>query len=160
SIALTATYLQPPSRKLTDDEKALLREVYGDSIDLDAIRITEGGPLNNNMAAHTVGNMIYLPEGSTGKPLFDDKGNLTDAGSLLIHETGHVWQSQTAGGDYISQSLYNQEKAIIEGGDRNGAYDYQAAVDAGVPFSQLNPEQQAYYIQEELGPIIARPGDA
>ena len=159
SIALTATYLQPTSRKLTDDEKKLLREVYGDSVDVDAIRIVEGGPLNNNMAAHTVGNTIYLPENSTG-PLFDDKGNLTPAGSLLIHETGHVWQSQNAGGDYISQSLYNQGKAELEGKSRDAAYDYQAEVNAGVPFSELNPEEQAEYIQEVLGPILAQPGDA
>jgi hypothetical protein len=160
SIALTATYLQPPSRKLTDDEKNLLREVYGNSVDLDAIRISEGGPLNNAMAPHTVGNTIYLPKNSTGQPLFDASGGLTAAGELLVHETGHVWQSQNAGGDYIAQSLWNQGVAEAQGKSRNEAYDFRSAIADGKSFDQLNPEEQAEYIEEVLGPILAQPGDA
>ncbi|HEY8748414.1 MAG TPA: hypothetical protein VIM11_10590 [Tepidisphaeraceae bacterium] len=160
SIAQTATFLEPPSRKLTDDEKKLLREVYGDSVDLDSIRIKDGGALNNAMAPHTVGNTIYLPHNNSGKPLYDDKGNLTEYGKLIVHETGHVWQSQNAGGDYIAQSLYNQAKASIEGSSRNGAYDYASAIAAGKSFDELNPEQQAEYIEQVLGPILAKPGDA
>jgi hypothetical protein len=160
SIVLTGIGLQPPTRKLTDDEKALLREVYGDSVDLDAIRISEGGPLNNAMAPHTVGNTIYMPKGSTGQPLFNADGSVSDAGKLLIHETGHVWQSQNAGGDYISQSLWAQGVASVTGGDRGGAYNYQDAINEGKSFDQLNPEQQAEYIEQVLGPIIAQPGDA
>jgi hypothetical protein len=159
SIALTATYLQPPSRKLTDDEKNLLREVYGNSVDVDAIRISEGGPLNNAMAPHTVGNTIYMPKNSTGA-LFDSSGNFTAAGSLLVHETGHVWQSQNAGGDYIAQSLWNQGVAEAQGKSRNEAYDFRSAIRDGKSFDQLNPEEQAEYIQEVLGPILAQPGSA
>jgi hypothetical protein len=160
SIALTATYLQPPTRKLNDDEKNLLREVYGNSVDVDAIRISEGGPLNNAMAPHTVGNTIYMPKGSTGQPLFNPDGSVSDAGKLLIHETGHVWQSQNAGGDYIAQSMWNQGVAEAQGKSRNEAYDYQSAIRDGKSFDQLNPEEQAQYIEEVLGPILAQPGDA
>jgi hypothetical protein len=163
SIVQTATFLEPPSRKLTDEEKALLREVYGDSIDLDAIRIKDGGALNNAMAPHTVGNTIYLPHNNTGSLTVrnaDGSISLTPNGELLVHETGHVWQSQNAGGDYISQSLYNQAKGSIEGGSRDDAYNYFPDVSAGKPFSELNPEQQADYIEYVLGPILAQPGDA
>lgn len=159
-VTMTAIGLDPPSRKLTDQEKALLREVYGDSVDVDSIRIVEGGPLNDKMASHTVGNTIYLPKGTSGDgSLFDKNGNLTDYGSTLVHETCHVWQSENGGGEYIGQSLYNQGVAIANGGDRGSAYDYKAAVKAGVPFEDLNPEQQAEYVQEVLGPILAMPGD-
>src|SRR5262249_13074659 len=86
-------------------------------------------------------------------------GSLTDYGSTLIHETCHVWQSQNGGGEYIGQSLFNQGKAIVNGGDRNGAYDYSTDVANGVPFEDLNPEQQAYYVQMVLGPILEKGGD-
>jgi hypothetical protein len=160
-IVMTGIGQDPPSRKLTDQEKALLREVYGDAVDVDSIRIVEGGPLNDKMAAHTVGNTIYLPSGTSGNgALFDASGKLTDYGSTLVHETCHVWQSENGGGEYIGQSLYNQGVAELEGKSRDAAYDYTAAVAAGVPFEDLNLEQQAEYVQTVLGPILAQPGDA
>jgi hypothetical protein len=159
-VVMTTIGLDPPSRKLTDQEKTLLRSVYGDSVDLDSIRIIKGGPLQNAMASHTVGNTIYMPDSDVGDgSLFKPDGSLTDYGSTLIHETCHVWQSQNGGGEYIGQSLYNQGKAIVNGGDRNGAYDYTTDVANGVPFEDLNPEQQAYYVQMVLGPILDQPGD-
>jgi hypothetical protein len=159
TITLLAGGMQPPSRKLTDDEKNLLREVYGDSVDLDAVRVSVGGPLNNAMDPHTVGNTIYLPSDQTG-PVTDAAGNLTAAGSLLIHESGHVWQSQNGGGDYISQAVFPQAVAKLQGQDRGVAYDYNSAIRDGKSFSQLNPEQQAEYVERVLGPILAKPGDA
>lgn len=159
-IVMTGIGQDPPSRKLTDQEKALLREVYGDSVDLDSIRVVQGGPLNDKMASHTVGNTIYMPSSDVGDgSLFKADGSLTDYGSTLIHETCHVWQSQNGGGEYIGQSLFNQGMAELNGESRDQAYAYQAQVAAGVPFEDLNPEQQAEYVQQVLGPILAMPGD-
>jgi len=152
SIVEVSTGLQPPSRKLTEQEKDILRKVYGDSVDLDAVRIVEGGPLNAdiNGRARTIGNTIYMPSGYGAKDLVDSKGNLTETGKLLCHETGHVWQSENGGGDYISKALYGQ---LFGDG-----YDYQKAIDDGKSFDELNPEQQAEYIEQELAPVLAGPG--
>ena len=153
-IGQTAIGLAPASRELTPDEIALLKEVYGDSIDYSQVRIKDGGPLGADIhgRARVVGNTIYMPSGFSDKPLFDEQGNLTEAGELLIHESGHIWQSQNGGGDYIHQALYGQEL-----GD---GYDFQKAIDEGKSFKELNPEQQAEYIAHALGEILARPGDA
>jgi hypothetical protein len=142
SIASTALGIEGPGRHLTAEEKALLRKVYGDSIDYDAVRIKHGG-LSNLMAPHTVGNTIYLPD-RFFKNMYDANGNLTELGArVLTHEMGHVWQSQNGGGDYIHQSLWEQALGIGAGKGRGAAYRWRSDVDANVPFDQLNIEQQA-----------------
>jgi len=170
SIAQTATFLQPPSRKLTDEEKDLLRKVYGDTVDLDSIRVEVGGPLTNAMAAHTVGNTIYMPEsdyGDTGGlppgSLYkkDAAGNitgLTEYGSTLIHETAHAWQSENGGGKYIHESLWGQAAEEAQGKSRDADYEWTTEVPA-TDFADLNPEQQAHYVEQVLGPALALPGD-
>ena len=128
--------------------------MYGDSIDLDAVRIKHGGA-SNLMAAHTVGNTIYMSDDDF-KSLHDANGNLTEDGArLLTHEMGHVWQSQNGGGDYIHESLWNQGVQMAEGKSRNEAYSWRSDVDKKVPFDKLNPEQQAH-ILEEIGVAMFR----
>jgi len=86
SIGQTAIGLEPPARGLSADERKYLEAIYGDSIDYDMIRVKPGGPLNNAMAAHTVGNTVYMPE-----KYFDANGNLTPDGlDTLGHEVGQV----------------------------------------------------------------------
>jgi hypothetical protein len=55
----------------------------------------------------------------------------------------HVWQYQNGGLAYIPDSLWAQLKAAVSGGDRGKAYDWRAAHDAGIPWEEWNPEQQA-----------------
>jgi hypothetical protein len=154
SVGSTALFIEKPGRPLNDEEKALLRKVYGDSLDLDAVRIKHGGA-NNLMAAHTVGNTIYMSDDDF-KSLHDASGNLTEEGArLLTHEMGHVWQSQNGGGDYIHESLWNQSVQMVEGKSRNEAYNWRSDVDHKVSFDQLNPEQQAH-ILEEIGVAMYR----
>jgi hypothetical protein len=168
----TATFLAPPSRGLTDEEKAMLKEIYGDSIDYDSVRIKFGGPLNADIGekrARVVGNTIYMPSKHAGKPLIEDKfekdgvtpilnpdgtqkRGLSDYGSTLIHESAHIWQSQNGGGDYINQALYAQ--AFGDG------YKHEKGISDGLSWSQLNPEQQGEYIKDVLGPILILPGNA
>ncbi len=50
-----------PTRGLTEDEKATLREVYGDSIDLDSIRVRRNDLSHElGIRTHAVGNTIYM----------------------------------------------------------------------------------------------------
>lgn len=134
----TALFLHEPSRPLTADEKALLQEHYGDSVDVDSIRVHDGNITTEylGMAAHAVGNDIYIPSDRNG----DDE--------LLVHETTHVWQSQNGGNDYIHKALLAQGVAVVTTGDRNNAYNWRQSVSQGTSFGDLNPEEQAELIEE------------
>ncbi|MEZ0266032.1 MAG: hypothetical protein ACAI43_14990 [Phycisphaerae bacterium] len=150
--------LAPPSRGLNDDEIALLKEVYGDSIDYESVRIKFGGPLNAdiNGRARVIGNTIYMPSSDANQPLFttDAAGNktLTTFGETLFHESAHVWQGQNGGGDYIHKALWGQ----IAG----DGYDYEKAIGEGKSFAEMNPEQQGDYLSEKLAPVLMNAGDA
>jgi|GEM_PF-784327 len=151
-IGQVAVGAAPPSRELTEDEIAMLREVYGDSIDYSQVRVKFGGPLNAdiNGRARVVGNTVYFPGEDANKPIKNADGSLTAYGETLVHEMGHIWQSQNGGGDYIHQALFHQRY-----GD---GYDYQKAIDDGLSFSEMNPEQQAEYIAHELAQYLILPG--
>lgn len=158
-------FISEPSRELTPEEKAFLREEYGDSVDLDLIRVHRGNITTEwlGMAAHTVGNDIYVPndprfaDGSK-VPIYAEDGSMTtpDGLILLTHETAHAWQSQNSGNDYIHESLFAQGFAVVSAflrngtvtpEDRNAAYEWQDSADSGVAFEDLNPEQQAHVIE-------------
>jgi len=152
SIVQTGIGVEPPARGLSDDERKYLESIYGDSIDYDMIRIKPGGPLNNAMAAHTVGNTVYMPE-----KYFDANGKLTPDGlDTLGHEVGHVWQNQNGGGDYIHNALFAQLWGSITDGSRNAAYDWREALRNGESFESMNDEERAQ-VMEDIG--LARQGD-
>lgn len=134
----TALFLHEPSRPLTDDEKALLQERYGDTVDVDSMRVHDGNFTTEylDMAAHAVGNNIYIPSDRNG----DDE--------LLVHETAHVWQSQNGGNDYIHKALLAQGVAEVTTGDRNNAYDWRQSISEGKTFGELNPEEQAELMED------------
>lgn len=150
--------LAPPSRGLKAEEIAMLKEVYGDSIDYDSVRIKFGGPLNAdiNGRARVIGNTIYMPKSDANQPLFntDAAGNktLTQYGETLFHEAAHVWQGQNGGGDYIHKALWGQVA-----GD---GYDFQKAINEGKSFAEMNPEQQGDYLSEKLAPVLMNAGGA
>lgn len=153
SIAQTAVGVEPPARKLTADEREYLESIYGDSIDYDMIRVKPGGPLNDAMAPHTVGNTVYMPADQ-----FDKNGKLTPSGlETLGHEVGHVWQNQNGGGDYIGNALGAQLWAVITGGDRNGAYNWENALANGESFESMNDEERAA-VMEDIGVALKDDG--
>lgn len=123
SAIQTLVGLEPVGRKLTDEEIRVLRQVYGDSIDYDQVRIKEGfsGIWSANDRAFVHGNTVYM------------KDNVIDE-HLLVHEMAHVWQFQNGGSDYMSEALTSQWWG-------NG-YDWEKSV-PGTPFEELEPEQQA-----------------
>jgi hypothetical protein len=95
-------------RKLSGDEKDILRDVYGDSVDYSMIRIKEKGGLYDlrKSSAFVLGNTIYAPPKSGGK--------MPD--SLLVHEAAHVWQHRTGGTSYAAGALWEQVKHVYFGG--------------------------------------------
>jgi hypothetical protein len=127
SAIQTLVGLEAPGRRLTDAEIAILRDVYGDSIDYDAIRIKEGdaGLFSTNNRPFCHGNTIYMKD-----------SKITP--ELLIHETAHVWQHQNGGADYMTDALISQEFGH--------GYDWEVSV-PGTPWEDLEPEQQAELLE-------------
>ncbi|MGE6761026.1 hypothetical protein ACQKGO_23610 [Corallococcus interemptor] len=141
SAIQTLIGVEPPARKLSDSEIATLKSVYGDSIDYSQMRIKEGnsGLFSTTGRAFTHGNTIYIPP--ENMPLTPD---------LLVHESAHVWQHQNGGTDYMSEALVAQH--IGDG------YDFEKGLDAGKAWSELNPEQQAEFLQQaQLAGYFANP---
>jgi hypothetical protein len=136
--------LHEPSRGLSKPERDYLKSVYGDSLNVEDIRIHKGNLTHDlGMAPHTVGNDIYLPD-----DCFNDDGTLNEKGRLtLVHEAFHVYQAQHGGNDYIHEALLTQAEGIVGKGDRNTGYDWSDALRSGKPFSEWNPEQQAEFIE-------------
>lgn len=86
-------------RTLSDGEHAILEFIYQEGVDLDQIRIKEGGPLTLVYPGVTLGNTIAFPVGAY------DEMDLRDQ-ALLVHEVCHVWQYQHFGWGYIPRSLW------------------------------------------------------
>lgn len=146
SAVQTLLGLEPPSRALNEQEIAELRKVYGNTIDYSQIRLKEGFiGANQLLAPHTVGNTIYIPQGRLDP---NSSNYIQERNQLLVHETGHVWQYQTGGTDYIGESLYHQAKGWLSGASRNAAYDFEQPIKDGKTWAELNPEQQAHLIEE------------
>ncbi|HYI02174.1 eCIS core domain-containing protein [Hyalangium sp.] len=142
SAVQTLIGVEPPGRKLTGDEVATLRQVYGDSIDYSQLRIKEGssGLFSTSGRAFTHGNTIYIPP-----------ENMPMSKDLLVHESAHVWQHQNGGTDYMSEALVAQYL-----GD---GYDFEKGLREGKSWSQLNPEQQAEFLQQaQLSGYFDNPG--
>jgi len=140
SAIQTLVGLEPVGRKLTESEIATLREVYGDSIDYDAIRIKKGdaGLFSLNDRPFTHGNTVYMK-------------NKTITDELLVHEMAHVWQHQNGGSDYMSEALWSQEKGH--------GYDWKKSV-PGTPWEDLEPEQQAELLEDAYGHGFFTPSDS
>ncbi|MFP2910300.1 hypothetical protein ACLESD_35725 [Pyxidicoccus sp. 3LFB2] len=102
--------VETPGRRLTEDEVARLRPIFGDSLEYSRVRVKEGrlGLLSMSGRAFVMGDTVYVPR--PGPPDF----------GLLVHELTHVWQHQHGGTAYMSAALaaqwvgdgYNWRKAV------------------------------------------------
>jgi hypothetical protein len=142
-----------PSRGLNNAERDYLKKLYGDSINLDDVRIHRGNLTHDlGMAPHCVGNDIYLPEDH-----FNEDGSLNETGmQTLAHEAFHVYQSQHGGNGYIHKALTANAMGIIEEGDRDAGYNFRDAINSGKPFNEWNPEQQGKFFEMIAPWVYAR----
>ena len=122
-------------RNLTVKEEMLLRTIFQGSIDYDQIEIA-----TTNIGAggrpYTFANTIRIPPHSN----FNER--------TLVHETTHVWQYQTKGSGYISDSAWHQ---VVD----KSAYNVQLVADQ--PLSAYPAEHQAviveaYYVDQQANP--------
>lgn len=133
-------------RELTDVEKELARPVFAGSVDLDKVRVRDGGPLMAIFPGLTIGNRISFPKGA-----YDFESERYKA--LLVHELVHVWQYQNDGWGYIPQSVW----VLVTQRDA-----YVVHYDATKAFGDYDVEEQAEIITEwfvsggaEFGPYLA-----
>jgi len=117
SLVQTVFLLQSPERRLTREEKSMLKRVFRESVALYNVRLIEGfaGIYSVNSRPFTLGNTIYL------------KDHVVSAEpELLVHEVTHVWQYQNTGSRYASDAIgaqwfvdnaYSWEDEIARGND-------------------------------------------
>ncbi|MEY3239605.1 MAG: hypothetical protein RIR11_1043 [Bacteroidota bacterium] len=100
--------IKPATRSLSVREKRLAQSIFGDSINLEKVRIDE----TSRIACKPL-RLAYV-----GFNVINCWGPLSDA--HLIHELVHVWQYQTFGVVYIPRALWaqNTEKGYDYGGIR------------------------------------------
>ena len=87
------------SRRLTIPERKAARKMFESSLELEPIRIIVSPA---TAAPFTLGNNIRSRSSNLSK-------------RVLIHELTHVWQFQTKGMKYVSDSVYHQAKAALSG---------------------------------------------
>jgi hypothetical protein len=135
---------------LADSQKADIKNLFDDSVDLDKMQVKQGGLWTRLGGSHTIGNTIRLEDKfcDAGGCLdnFQD-GQLTPHGrGVLIHETTHVWQFQTRN----DLAVYFDKASAWVKAKLTGTSQYSWGNDAsrGVPFTKLNPEAQAEVIKQ------------
>jgi Ca2+-binding RTX toxin-like protein len=149
------------SRALNDRERAVARSVFGDSINLDLVRIDE----------YSLGNLINSKDPGT-RP-FTTFNTINTWGTLddgtLIHELSHVWQYGKVGAIYIPDALISQndagvpgmqkdyppgiyrvndEKPVENGYQYGGFTELEKRINNGQKLSSFNYEQQASIIED------------
>jgi len=131
-VVRAAARLNPVApRWLSGRERAVLRSVFADSVDLNAIQVRERitGLINLSRSAFVIENTMFVP--GSYLPLPD---------SILVHECTHVWQFQHGGHAYIGDSLHAQ--TVGDG------YDLAKGLREGRSWAQFNCEQQATLIEK------------
>lgn len=123
------------SRPLTDGEIELAREMFGDAIDYDAVRIVRGKwwPFQpRGIVMAPTGNIHFHPDNPNWSEDFS-KERLSLQG-LFIHEMVHVWQTQKRGRFYLPLM-------------RHPFCRYAYEVKDGWPFDRYGLEQQAEIVR-------------
>lgn len=121
-------------RSLNQYERWTARFVYGDSINLNKVRIDE--------RAHFGPRQYRLCYVSFN--IINSWGKMSD--ELLIHELIHVWQYQHFGAAYIPRALWAQ--GTTEGYNYGGLESLKVAKANGKKFWEFNYEQQGDIIAD------------
>jgi len=120
-------------RKLTKQEKILLKKIFKKSLGLYNMRIVEGWtglPLLNKFAWN-FGNTVFL-----------NCNDLSETPDLLVHECTHAWQFQNLGARYLSDAIWLM---FFHGDPYNWKLEIQIGKNQWIHF---NCESQAEFLQD------------
>lgn len=126
-------------RTLTNRERALAVEAFGDAITLDSVRL---------LAPRWPGGRAFVPGLWFGRDwiVWPGRALPTDVAAApvrfqatLIHELTHVWQAQQG---------VNLLTGKVRAGDRPASYEYPVDVDCA--WGKLNIEQQAMVVEHRF----------
>ncbi len=131
-----------PHRGLTDGEKAMLRPIFRDGIDYDAVQIIHAAhPFQPSDAYMAPRGHIYAPG-----HLFREDWSAADVNAVaraeLVHEMTHVWQFAN-GEDVLVEGV---ENLIASRGNYERVYRY--TLDARRDLTDYNIEQQAAILED------------
>jgi hypothetical protein len=118
-------------RRLFAEEVTIVFEVFQRSVLADQVRVVETQVI---AAPTTLGNNIRIPPGYRLAPY------------VLVHEMMHIWQFQTQGNAYISDSAFHQAMATLASGSRDAAYEY--TLRPGASIYDYPAEQQAHIVED------------
>lgn len=141
--------VNPFGRALYEWERGIITDIFRSGVDATRVRIVETRILN---APTTLGNQIRVPPGWTFE---------AHKRPVLVHELAHVWQYQTLGTRYITDSIYHNISGQIATGNRNVAYmNYRLR--EGVNLADFTAEEQAtivgdYYELTRIYQGVAKP---
>lgn len=128
-------------RRLNEAERTHFREIYGDSLDLDAVKIGIGPTDNGRSHAHRDTLIIHMDPSRVGAD-----GVLNRA--TLDHEMAHIWQYQNGGGNIFEDSTWNKRAKRNRDLNEDEVYEWSRYYGSGVPFNELNGESQAELIAD------------
>lgn len=117
------------TRPLHNWEKQLARQLFGDHLNYDRIRVDEFAFIGPKQGA-----FCYVSFN-----IINSWGPISN--SIFLHELTHVWQYQKLGIVYIPRALFAQ--ASMEGYDYGGLESLQEAKSRGDGLLSFNLEQQA-----------------
>ncbi len=129
-------------RGLNADERASMRKIFGDGVDLDAVKLAFGPDNDERSHAHRDTLIIHISasDGGPGQPV---------PPKVLAHEMAHIWQFQNGSGNFFEDSTVNKWwKKNIEGRDDDVVYEWSRYYNKGVEFSELNMEAQAELLDD------------
>lgn len=119
---------KPNTRRLTEEEIALARSVFGKNLDVEKVRIDDRAQVGCRKYHFAyVGFCVVNSWGKLGPAIF-------------LHELVHVWQFQQSGSVYIPRALWAQRTPM--GYDYGGLPAIQKAAGEGRGLEAFNFEQQ------------------
>ena len=126
-------FRQDPGRPLTAGERRLATDIFGDALDLDAVRIhrRKWWPLQpRNVVMAPQGHIWFHPQDGLWRDDFSSASARLQA--LFVHELTHVWQHQRGLCLLIRRHPFCR-------------YDYR--IEAGRPLARYGIEQQAMIVE-------------
>ena len=125
-------------RNLESREADIAREVFGDALDISALRLAEGGLLGSFGVARTLPKLVTFPKGVLTTPQHRARYE-----RWLVHELTHAYQYQHG------RSILTLMPTALAGFFKKSVYDYGGPEALRTkPFTAFNTEQQANIIAD------------